>query len=441
MTTAIRHCVCADRRKHDASCPYWIASGELAKELGRDTVLDNSWILAPDTDGVFLVLSSRPGRLPYEMVLTPEGYAVHQGLGCEGEAFKGVLGCRHSRDNTQKDKDMTTALSIASSTDLALVEFDREKIEVMKKTICKGATDAELEMFVLTCQSLQLDPFLKQIWAIQRKAKNPDTGQFEKAMTIQVGIDGYRVMRDRIRDANNMPLFEGMDGPQWSTDGKNWDDFPPAVTEKYAELYARVGVWRRGVPRAFVATARMSAYYQDTSMWKTMGPEQLAKCAESLGYRRAFPAEMSRLPSGPVMDFDESALGEVSTAPTLAVPLDVIEGAEVIDGEVVYPPAEHGAPQQQAQTTGDSATGISDGLGAGPAVATPPVKMPGLHSAYVEEVFLALERAGHSRDTVTAAAQQKHDNKEPKGLTPPELVALAHDFAVNVALPGQPALI
>lgn len=332
-------------------------SADLAKVLGQASWLDSDddfWIANPDlTDGAeFLVRSRTHREIVYPMVRTPEGYAVHQGEGCEGEIFNGVLGCWHSK--TYRRTDMTnTALTVAQSTALAApVEYSREQIEVMKRTICKGASDAELQMFVFACQSLQLDPFLKQIWAIQRRSKVPGSrDEYETTMTIQVGIDGYRVMRDRIRDANNVPLFEGMDGPQWSGDGKQWDDFPPPLWEKGAELYSRVGVWRRGIPRPFIGVCRMSAYYQDVSMWKTMGPEQLAKCSEALALRRAFPAEMSKLPSGPVMDFDETQLGDTPTAPKLTAPP---EG--VIDGEII----EHGAEEKVATARGDgSAAGVS----------------------------------------------------------------------------------
>jgi phage recombination protein Bet len=244
---------------------------------------------------------SRPGHR-YEMTVTPEGRVVHDGEGCEGEPYNGPEGCWHSKDTGRYV--MTTAVTQYEATPPPMV-FTEEHKKTLKNTICRGASDSELQLFIYACQDVGLNPFLKQIWAIQRNI-NVGTSQnpkYEKQLTIQVGIDGYRAIRDRLIDKDGAALFEGMDGPQWSDDGTEWLDYP--FNEK--PKFARVAVWRRGIPRPFTAVCRFDAYNQGNAMWKTMGPEQLAKCAEALAYRRAFPAQMGKLPSGPIADYDEIA--------------------------------------------------------------------------------------------------------------------------------------
>ena len=56
----------------------------------------------------FAMASNRPGLPDYDMSVTPDGYVVHQGLGCEGEHFSGVRGCYHSRES---EKQVTQALT------------------------------------------------------------------------------------------------------------------------------------------------------------------------------------------------------------------------------------------------------------------------------------------------------------------------------------------
>lgn len=217
---------------------------------------------------------------------------------------------------------MTQAVTTYNTGAVAEVrEFTDSDVATLKATICKGASDAELKLFIATCQHTGLDPFMRQIHAVMRNTKDGD--KWVKTMTIQIGIDGFRLI------ANRTGQMEGMDGPQWTYDGKTWEDLP---REGAPPTAARCAIWRKGVSRPYVAVCRWSAYAQFvgqnlTSMWQRMGPEMLAKCAEALALRRAFPAEMASLPSRP--DFVDAEEAEMEREPWTPAP-DAIEG-EVIN--------------------------------------------------------------------------------------------------------------
>lgn len=164
-----------------------------------------------------------------------------------------------------------------------------DQIQLLKNTVCRGATDDEFGLFMTVATRMGLDPFMRQIHAVQRW----DPQLERKVMSIQVGIDGYRLMAER------SGVYKGQEGPFWCAEDGVWRDVWLAST---APVAAKVVVWRTDKPLPFVATALWSSYVQTVkhkdgsfgvnAMWSKHGPGQLAKCAEALAFRKAFPVEI-----------------------------------------------------------------------------------------------------------------------------------------------------
>lgn len=154
----------------------------------------------------------------------------------------------------------------------------------------KDATNADLAVFMHYSQKTGLDPFSKQIYLIGRNVN--EGGKWVTKQTIQVGIDGFRVVRDRIAQRLGIPV-EYEDTLWYDASGVGssvWiSDEPPTA--------CRVVVLKDG--KRFPGVVRYSAYVQTTkdgkpnSMWARMGAEQLEKCAEAKALRRAFPNDLS----------------------------------------------------------------------------------------------------------------------------------------------------
>ena len=178
-----------------------------------------------------------------------------------------------------------------------------QQLAGLKQLGIEDAPEGDLAVFFHVAQRTGLDPFARQIHMIGRKSKtwDPATRQerWETKYTIQTGIDGYRVTASRAarRDGDQL----GYEDTQWCGPDGLWVD---AWTNPHVPpTAARVVLVKND--RRYPGVALYAEYvqtYKDkqgnlapNSMWAKMPAGQLAKCAEALAIRRAYPLDFAGL--------------------------------------------------------------------------------------------------------------------------------------------------
>lgn len=210
---------------------------------------------------------------------------------------------------TTGDQSQWTEQEAAIARAAGLVAWDYKRRQEV------SAPRATAEAFLAHCRRTQLDPIARQIYAIHRDGK----------WGIQVSIDGARLIAERSNK------YEGQTPVQWTGDGQTWvdvwlDQKPPAA--------ARVGVYKSGFREPMITVANFSAYAAGGPMWQKMPALMLAKCAEMLALRKAFPQDLSGLYSSEEMD-QAGQPQQPAQAQETRQAEEVTAEDDVVDAEVV----------------------------------------------------------------------------------------------------------
>lgn len=160
-------------------------------------------------------------------------------------------------------------------------DFARQ-LTVWTNTYMKGATSDELALFANVCKRTGLSPEMKQIYPVPRW----DTKLGKNVFSFQTSIDGFRLIAERT----------GRYAPGKQADYAYNDKNEVISATAYVKKCTQDGTWHEVAVTAFYEEyVQLTKDGKPTQFWDRMPHVMLAKCAESLALRKAFPAELSGL--------------------------------------------------------------------------------------------------------------------------------------------------
>ncbi len=194
----------------------------------------------------------------------------------------------------------------------AVIVWQERKITVsfndVKKYICPKATEQEIVIFLRTCQSLGLNPWIREVYLVKYKEDEPAaliiaTEAYLKAAESCSEFDGHEagiILKDA---TGKLEFREG----SFITDGEE---------NKLAGGWAKV--YRKDRARPFYAAVNIKECQKYTKMgtptrfWREMPATMVRKVAMSRALREAFPTRLGGLYTA--AEYEEAPEGELPPA-------------------------------------------------------------------------------------------------------------------------------
>ena len=164
--------------------------------------------------------------------------------------------------------------------------WSKEQIELIKRTVAKGASDDELKLFLHLASRYDLDPFTRQIWFIK----------YGDDAHIFTGRDGFLHIAHRSGAFNGMQTQLREEPVSFEIKFYNKREKRWEALKKPSQFVAICTVFRKDMEKPFKCEVWESEYSTGQGLWPTKRRVMIQKVAEASALRRAFDISGLYLP-------------------------------------------------------------------------------------------------------------------------------------------------
>jgi len=161
-----------------------------------------------------------------------------------------------------------------------LTGYKSEEVAIIKNTIAKNTTDTELAYFLSVCRSVNLNPFLKEIWCYKDAKGN---------LIVFAGRDGFLSLAQKDQRWNGM-----LSSYVCKNDTFKMNVAAGTVSHEYGaeDRGAIIGAYAiikpKGCDMPTVSWAAIKEYDKGYNTWNTNKGAMIVKVAETMTLKKAF---------------------------------------------------------------------------------------------------------------------------------------------------------
>lgn len=198
---------------------------------------------------------------------------------------------------------MTTSLQKVN-TQAVVGDFTQKELDTLKATIARGTSNEQFALFVQTCVSSGLNPFLNQIYCIVYDGKHGPV------MSIQIAVEGIISLAKRHPQYKGFIASEVKENDQFEIDMVTGEPIHKVTSMLRGKTIGAYCVaYREEAPNiAVIITSDQVEHLlkgRNAQMWKDYFDDMIVKYAIKRAFKRQFGVEVAEdesIQSGPSID-------------------------------------------------------------------------------------------------------------------------------------------